>query len=102
MFDQHKPSPYITVWLGLVIVVNGICISPANMRSLSLRGPTNCFPMAAASASREVVGDAVREVIGLPALETIGGRITTKSLEMQTLTLTLGMFTRVTLVLLKR
>ena len=56
-----------------MIVVNGSCISQANMKSLSLRNLNIYFTLTVAIESREVVGDKVRFLgdVGLPLLEMI-------------------------------
>ena len=84
------------------------------MKNLSLRGSNNRFPTAAAIASREVIVDMVREILRVvgqrdpqsrrvvtPRRHEVGW-VTIRSLEMQTLKLTIGLFTRVTLILLDR
>jgi len=93
----------------VVIVVNGFCTSPVNLKSLSLRNLNNCFTLFLTIESREVIGDTVRRTlgdVGLEPLVMIEGHVTFGILETQTVKLILreilGMFMRGTLILLAR
>jgi len=67
-----------------VIVINGLCTSPVNLKSLSLRNLNNFFTLVVTIESRKVIGDTVRETlgdVGLAPLEMIEGWVINEILE---------------------
>lgn len=87
MFGQPKTSPHITAnfMVGVSDRRKWLLCKSGQHKEYEFEGPTIRFPMASAIMRREVVGDMVREilrVVGLPPLETTGGRIAIGSLEM--------------------
>jgi len=89
----------------VVIVENGLCTSPVTLKSLSLRNLNHYFTLVVTIESREVIGDTERGTlgdVGLTPREMIEGRVTIGILETQTMKLTVGMFTRGTLILVVR
>jgi len=89
----------------VVIVINYLCTSLVNLKSLSLWNLNNYFTLVVTIESREVIEDTVRGTlgdVGLAPLEMIEGQVTIGSLETHTVKLTVVMFTRGTLTLLVR
>jgi len=64
---QGPPKPLHTLQQtlrsGVMIIINGSCISHANKRNLSRRNPSRSFTLAFSTESREVVGDMVKGIL---------------------------------------